>query len=127
MREPKLMGRPREFNEEEALAKIMDVFWARGFEGATVSDLMAATGLKKGSLYAAFGDKRAMYLKALALWIRDPETLRDFLYARMRGVREDTEEKPGKNNDLDDEALTLLREIRDELRNRRLTESGADD
>ncbi|MCZ6852593.1 MAG: PH domain-containing protein, partial [Gammaproteobacteria bacterium] len=59
--------------------------------------------------------------------IRDPDTLRDFLYARMRGVREDTEEKLGKNNDLDDEALTLLREIRDELRNRRLPESGADD
>ena len=70
MREPKLMGRPREFDEEEALAKIMDVFWARGFEGATVSDLMGATGLKKGSLYAAFGDKRAMYLKALALYDR---------------------------------------------------------
>lgn len=64
------MGRPREFDVDEALAKIMDVFWAQGFEGATLNDLVTATRLKKGSLYAAFGDKRAMYLKALALYDR---------------------------------------------------------
>ena len=60
------MGRPREFEEDEALAQIMDVFWAKGFEGTAMSDLMSATGLQKGSLYAAFGDKRAVYLRALA-------------------------------------------------------------
>ena len=70
MREPRAVGRPREFDAEEALAQIMDVFWAKGFEGASMSDLVTATGLKKGSLYAAFGDKRAMYLKALALYDR---------------------------------------------------------
>ena len=64
------MGRPREFDVDEALAQITDVFWAKGFEGASMSDLMAATGLRKGSLYAAFGDKRAMYLKALAFYDR---------------------------------------------------------
>jgi TetR/AcrR family transcriptional regulator, transcriptional repressor for nem operon len=70
VREPKVMGRPREFDEDEALAKIMDVFWEKGFEGTSMSDLETATGLRKGSLYAAFGDKRAMYLKALALYGR---------------------------------------------------------
>ena len=70
MREAKTIGRPREFDEETALAKILEVFWVKGFEGASLSDLVAATGLKKGSLYAAFGDKRAMYLKALALYDR---------------------------------------------------------
>ena len=59
MRERTKMGRPREFDEDEALATIMDVFWKKGFEGATMSDLVTATGLIKGSLYAAFGDKRA--------------------------------------------------------------------
>jgi len=68
MREAKALGRPREFDEDEALAAIMNVFWAKGFEGASMSDLVSATGLKKGSLYAAFGDKRAMYGKALALY-----------------------------------------------------------
>ncbi len=70
MRDPCALGRPREFDEDEALTAIMGVFWAKGFEGTSLSDLVAATGLKKGSLYAAFGDKRAMYLKALALYDR---------------------------------------------------------
>lgn len=70
MREPVTMGRPREFDQDVALTRIMDVFWARGFEGTTLNTLVTATGLKKGSLYAAFGDKRAMYLKALALYDR---------------------------------------------------------
>lgn len=70
MREPKAVGRPREFDEDQALKQIMTVFWERGYEGASMQDLMAATGLQKGSLYAAFGDKRAMYLKALSHYDR---------------------------------------------------------
>ncbi len=70
MREPTKMGRPREFDVNEALAAIMDVFWTKGFAGASMRDLVGATGLKKGSLYAAFVDKRAMYHKALAFYDR---------------------------------------------------------
>ncbi|XSC43414.1 TetR/AcrR family transcriptional regulator [Bradyrhizobium sp. RDT10] len=70
MGEMKVIGRPREFDEDEALKTILDVFWVNGFEGTSMSDLEIATGLRKGSLYAAFGDKRAMYLKALALYGR---------------------------------------------------------
>ncbi len=70
MREPRTLGRPREFDEDVALAAIMDVFWTKGFESASMAELVRATGLKKGSLYAAFGDKRAMYHKALALYDR---------------------------------------------------------
>ena len=62
------MGRPREFDVDKALATIMDIFWTKGFEGTSMRDLVDGTGLKKGSLYAAFGDKRAMYHKALALY-----------------------------------------------------------
>ncbi len=43
MREPTTMGRPREFDENEALAAIMDVFWTKGFGGASLSDLVSAT------------------------------------------------------------------------------------
>ena len=70
MRERKAMGRPREFDTDAALERIMSVFWAKGFEGASMADLVHATGLKKGSLYAAFGDKRAMYHQSLALYDR---------------------------------------------------------
>ncbi|MDH3660332.1 MAG: TetR/AcrR family transcriptional regulator [Alphaproteobacteria bacterium] len=70
MREAVRLGRPREFDEDTALEQILDVFWVKGFEGTSLSDLTAATGLQKGSLYAAFGDKRAMYQKAFALYDR---------------------------------------------------------
>lgn len=62
------IGRPRKFEEREVLAAVMDVFWEKGFEGTAMSDLVEATGLRKGSLYGAFGDKRALYLKALAFY-----------------------------------------------------------
>jgi len=82
MREPATMGRPREFDEDIALDAIMGVFWAQGFEGTSMSDLVGATGLKKGSLYAAFGNKRAMYHKALALYDR---TLIDATVQGLKG------------------------------------------
>lgn len=59
------MGRPREFEPEEALEAIKDAFWRLGFDGASMNDIEAATGLKKQSLYREFGDKQAMYLAAL--------------------------------------------------------------
>lgn len=59
------MARPREFDEEEVLEKALGVFRARGFEGATLCELERATGLGRGSLYGAFGDKRSLFQKAL--------------------------------------------------------------
>ena len=60
------MARRREFNEDKVLDALRDVFWEHGYEGTSYADIMAATGLQKGSLYSAFGDKRALYQKALA-------------------------------------------------------------
>ena len=59
------MARTRSFDEDAALAAIGDVFWRKGYEGASYADLMAASGLGKGSLYAAWGDKAALYHAAL--------------------------------------------------------------
>lgn len=59
------MGRHREFDAEQAVRAIKDVFWEHGYEGASMARIEAATGLRKQSLYRAFGDKRAMYLAAL--------------------------------------------------------------
>ena len=59
------MARPREFDPQEALGAIMGVFWRNGFEGASMQDIEAATGLNKQSLYRIYADKRAMYLAAL--------------------------------------------------------------
>ena len=58
-------GRPREFDTEEALAKALRVFWERGFQATSITDLTAATGVGRTGLYAAFGDKESLFLLAL--------------------------------------------------------------
>lgn len=55
----------RRFDEGAVLDRIVEAFWRGGYEGTSVDDLVAATGLKRGSLYNAFGDKEAMFLAAL--------------------------------------------------------------
>jgi AcrR family transcriptional regulator len=59
------MARPRSFDPDEALDLARDVFWQKGFQGTSLDDITAATGLNKPSLYAAFGDKNALFLKVL--------------------------------------------------------------
>ena len=71
MRDRKGPGRPREFDDTEKLRTIMSLFWKNGFEGVSLSQIMTETGLQKASLYAAFGDKRSMYLKALQQYHQD--------------------------------------------------------
>lgn len=58
-------GRPREFDEDDTLTKIMQLFWENGYEATGLSDIIAATGLGKASLYGTFGNKHSMYILAL--------------------------------------------------------------
>jgi TetR/AcrR family transcriptional repressor of nem operon len=62
------MARPREFDEEEALGRVMRVFWDQGYQGSTFTDLTQAADVRKQSLYGVFGDKRTLFLKSLALY-----------------------------------------------------------
>ena len=59
------MGRPREFDLEAALDEAMEVFWRRGYEGATIAELTGAMGINPPSLYAAFGSKEGLLKAAL--------------------------------------------------------------
>lgn len=63
------MARPREFDEATVLAAAIDCFWRRGFDATSVRDLVEQTGLTSASLYNAFGDKRALYRRALDTYV----------------------------------------------------------
>lgn len=64
-------GRPREFCPDQALAAALRVFWRKGYEGASMTDLTEAMGITKPSLYAAFGNKEQLFVKALDLYERE--------------------------------------------------------
>jgi AcrR family transcriptional regulator len=68
---PATKGRPREFCLDEALAAALRVFWSKGYEGASMTELTEAMGITKPSLYAAFGNKEALFRKTLDLYERE--------------------------------------------------------
>jgi AcrR family transcriptional regulator len=66
------MGRPRSFDAGRALDRALQVFWRKGYEGTSLSDLTEAVGVNRPSLYAAFGDKKALFRKALDRYVTGP-------------------------------------------------------
>ncbi len=65
-------GRPREFDVEKALRRAMQVFWRKGYIGASLSDLTEAMQINRPSLYAAFGNKEELFRKVLDLYFKEP-------------------------------------------------------
>ena len=97
-------GRPRSFDETGALEKATQVFWSKGYDGVTIDDLVAGMGVGRPSLYAVFGDKRAIFLRVLRAYaerkgaraakaLHSPGTLRDSLTAFLRHAVESATEK----------------------------------
>lgn len=72
MKSAKSLGRPRAFDPEQALDRAMCLFWQKGYEGTSLSDLTEAMGINRPSLYAAFGNKEELFRKALARYIDGP-------------------------------------------------------
>jgi TetR/AcrR family transcriptional repressor of nem operon len=101
------MARPREFDADHALERATRVFWTKGFEHTSLDELCAATGLGRSSLYAAFGDKRALYLKALSRYEErsvariakafEGRPLRKGLEAFLAGLIDDIVAGPGRS------------------------------
>lgn len=67
-------GRPRQFDEEEAVALAGNVFWINGFSATSLDDLSAAMNMNRPSIYRAFGDKKALYRRALAQFAAQMES-----------------------------------------------------
>jgi AcrR family transcriptional regulator len=65
-------GRPREFDCDEALDRALEVFWRKGYEGASLAELTEAMGINRPSLYAAFGNKEALFRRALDRYADGP-------------------------------------------------------
>ena len=88
-------GRPRSFDERDALEKATRVFRSKGYDGVTIDDLVAGMGVGRPSLYSVFGDKRTIFLRALRAYAEakgaraakalfSPPTLRDALAGFLR-------------------------------------------
>ncbi len=74
---PKRRGRPRAYDAAAAMRQATDSFWRTGYAGTSYKDIAAVTGMNRPSLYAAFGDKRALYLEVLAqYWQRSLADMR---------------------------------------------------
>src|SRR3977135_2553133 len=97
-------GRPRSFDESDALEKAIQVFWSKGYDGVTIDDLVAGMGVGRPSLYSVFGAKRTLFLRVLRAYaerkgalaakaLLSPGTLRDSLAAFLRYTVESATEK----------------------------------
>src|ERR1041384_4268878 len=98
--EPKRRGRPRAYDPQVAIARAAEKFWEAGYAGTSLDDLVAATGMNRPSLYAAFGDKRAIYLKTLDYYMEEGQVLARAALAGDPSLREFLARFYGKALDL---------------------------
>lgn len=78
------MPRPKTYDESKLLERVMQVFWARGYDQTSIGDLVQATGVNRASLYAAYPDKRALFLAAVEHYL---DTVTHENMERLRAVQ----------------------------------------
>jgi AcrR family transcriptional regulator len=97
-------GRPRSFDERDALERATQVFWLKGYDGVTIDDLVAGMGVGRPSLYSVFGDKRTLFLRVLKSYAEtkgalaakalfSPHALRDAVASFLRNLVESATEE----------------------------------
>jgi AcrR family transcriptional regulator len=84
---PKRRGRPRAYEPDVALAKALDLFRIGGFAATSLDDLSAATGMNRPSLYGAFGDKRALYIRSYQRYRDDAQAVMGDIFREEMPIR----------------------------------------
>lgn len=126
-------GRPRSFDESDAVEKAIQVFWSKGYDGVTVDDLVDGMGVVRPSLYSIFGDKRTLFLRALRAYaekkgglvttaLLSPGTLRDSLGAFLTNAVETATKKGSAKGCL----LECIAPLVDDAEVRRFLQKSAD-
>ncbi len=87
--EGKGRGRPRAYNPEAAIQQALDIFWHQGYSAASLDGIANAAGMNRPSLYAAFGNKHALYIKALEqYWVQAADAMRKALADNTLSLRQ---------------------------------------
>ncbi|CAI0928842.1 TetR/AcrR family transcriptional regulator [Serratia quinivorans] len=82
-----MAGRPREFDREQALLKARDLFWRQGYEGTSMSDLVAELGIASARIYKAFGSKELLFREAIASYENHEGGFADRAFSEESNVR----------------------------------------
>lgn len=82
-----MAGRPREFDREQALLKARDLFWRQGYEGTSMSDLVAELGIASARIYKAFGSKELLFREAIASYESHEGGFADRAFGEESSVR----------------------------------------
>lgn len=82
-----MAGRPREFDREQALLKARDLFWRQGYEGTSMSDLVAELGIASARIYKAFGSKELLFREAIASYESHEGGFAERAFSEETGVR----------------------------------------
>jgi AcrR family transcriptional regulator len=85
---PKRRGRPRAYQPEVALGRVLDLFRKDGFAATSLDDLSAATGMNRPSLYGAFGDKRELYIKSYERYRADARAATVDIFKEAQPIRQ---------------------------------------
>ena len=80
-----MAGRPREFDREQALLKARNLFWRQGYEGTSMSDLVAELGIASARIYKAFGSKEQLFREAIASYEAEEGGFADRAFAQESG------------------------------------------
>jgi len=107
-------GRKKSFSESEALVAAMQVFWAKGYVGASLSDLTKSMGINKPSMYSAFGNKEALFIQTTQLYIENSEQKHaKFLSEQNTPLSDDVESiELGLNKNAEEHALCIMAALR---------------